>query len=171
MNAKVLQNVVESSTYLRFGFLSTSGIHEFVSVGSGAPRQRRRRFQTHFQNMELQTIQTVFGKVQEQICNLKLRDEEIYGPSHQVDWTDGHWKNTLLFDDRISVQLKSKVYVLSDSVLCLGGKCPDFLESVRIFGKDQINYFVESPEYRPFYDLTGALVEFVWKNFVEANIS
>ena len=63
--------------------------------------------------MEVQKIQTVFETVQAQISNLKLRDQEIYGLSEQVDLTDGHWRKYSLHDERISDQFKFKVFVLS----------------------------------------------------------
>ena len=74
--------------------------------------------------------------------------------------------NILYFDERISEQFKSNIFVFSDSVLCIGGKCPDHPEAATLLKTDRIKYFVESPEYRPIYDLTGELVEVVWKIYV-----
>ena len=106
--------------------------------------------------MEMQTIQTVFETVQAQMSNLRLRDQEIHGISEQVDWTDGHWKKYSVVDERISEQFRTKIYLLvSDSFLCLGGKCPDHPEAAQICDKKRIDYFVESPAYRPFNDITG----------------
>ena len=66
--------------------------------------------------------------VQAQISNLKLRDQEVYGLHDKVDWTDGHWRNDSSLDERIADQFRSKVYVFSDSVLCLNGNVPMILK-------------------------------------------
>ena len=50
---------------------------------------------------------------------------------------------------RIADQFTSKVFVLSDSVLCLGGKCQEHPEAAIIWENDRIRDFVPSPEYRP----------------------
>ena len=76
-------------------------------------------------------------------------------------------EHILYFDERIYEQFKSNICVFSDSVLCIGGKCPDHPEAARLLRNDRIKHFVESPEYRPIYDLTGELVELVWKIYVE----
>ena len=106
-------------------------------------------------NVEVQKIQTVSETVQVQISNLKLHDEEINGLPEQVNWTDAHWRKYSLLGRRIADQFRSKKYVFRDSVLCLGGKCPDRLEATRIFETHRIAYVVESPEYQPHYDITG----------------
>ena len=100
------------------------------------------------QKVEVQKIQTVLETVQVQISNLKLHDEEINGLPKQVDWTDGHWRKYSLLGRRIADQFKSKKYVFRDSVVCLGGKCPDRLEAPRTFEKYRITCVVESPECR-----------------------
>ena len=79
-------------------------------------------FKRIIQNMVVQRIYIVFETVQAQIRNLRLRDQEIYGSSEQVDWTDAHWNKHPLRDGRISERFKSKVCVFSDSVLCIGAK-------------------------------------------------
>ena len=69
----------------------------------------------------------------------------------------------LLTDDSPS---NSKLYVFSDSVLCIGGKCPDHSEAARIWETDRIKYFVASLEYRQLYDLASEPVKFEWKIYV-----
>ena len=85
--------------------------------------------------MEVQKIQTILEKVQAQISNLEFRHQEICALSEQVDWTDCHWRNYSLLLKRIADEFKSMVSVFSDSVLCLGEKCPDHPDAARIFGK------------------------------------
>ena len=67
-----------------------------------------------------------------------------------------------LHDGRISEQMKSKVYVFSDSVLCLGEKCPELPHAARIWDNDHIKYFVEPTEYRQLHGLAGEPMEIVW---------
>ena len=66
----------------------------------------------------------------------------------------------------LPINSDQKVFVFSDSVLCLGGKCPDHLAAARIWKNDHIKDFVGRPEYRPCYDITGNSVELVWKMYV-----
>ena len=49
----------------------------------------------------------------------------------EVDWTSGHWRSCALLEHRIATQFTSKVYVFSDSVLCLGGKSPEHPEGAK----------------------------------------
>ena len=66
----------------------------------------------------------------------------------------------------MATQVSSKVYVFSDSVPCHGGKCQKHLEAARICENDRIREFVESPEYRPYCDITGKPTDVAWKIFV-----
>ena len=47
-----------------------------------------------------------------------------------------------LLDERIFDQFKSKLHVFSDSVLCLGEKCPDHPEVARILGNRSNQLFL-----------------------------
>ena len=77
----------------------SENVIEFEYVGKSALQQRRRRLQTN-DSKESQKIQTVLEKVQAQISNLQLRDQEIYGLHEKVDWTDGHWRKCSLLAQR-----------------------------------------------------------------------
>ena len=92
-------------------------------------------FNSLFTKMELQKIPMIFETVQAQISNRKFRDQENCGLSEHVDWTDGRWTKYSLLENRIANQFSSKVNVSSDSVLCLGRKCPDHLDAARIAEK------------------------------------
>ena len=87
------------------------------------------------QIVEVPRTPKVFETAQAQISDLRLRDHEIYGLPEQVDWTDGLWEKYSLIDERISEQVKSEVYVSSDSIMCLGGHCPHHPEAARILEK------------------------------------
>ena len=48
----------------------------------------------------------------------------------------------------IYIQVTAKVYVFSESVPSLDGKCPPYPESVRVWVQDIISYFVSTPKCR-----------------------
>ena len=84
--------------------------------------------------------------------------------SEAVDSTGGHWRNYQLLDQKIASQFLSNVYLFSDSILRLGGKCQEHREAARnSWENDRIRDFVQSPEYQPYYDIPGTPVELVWK--------
>ena len=113
--------------------------------------------------MEVRKIRTIFHTVQAQISNLKNQDHEIHRNEEQVDWTSGPWSDYSLLDLRIATDSMSKVYVFSDSVLCLGGNCHDHLEAARTWENDRIREFVQTPECRPYYDIAGKRAEIAWE--------
>ena len=45
--------------------------------------------------------------------------------------------------------------VVIDSDAYLGGKCQEHPQTARAWGSDRIREFVQSPEFRPHYDITG----------------
>ena len=57
------------------------------------------------------------------------------------------------------------MYVFSDSVLCLGGQCPQYPESARVSEQKKISTFVSTSEYRELEKLTGGPFVFEWKVF------
>ena len=80
------------------------------------------KLQRIVQNLEMQKVETIFNTVQAQLSNLRPRDRELCGLSERADWSDGNWRNAHSLVKHVSARFQSKVYVLSDSVLCLGGK-------------------------------------------------
>ena len=123
-------------------------------------------FNCTIQNMEMLRIETICETMQAQISNLKYRDQEIHGLEEAVGWTSGHWRMCSLLDRELAAQFTSKMHVLSDSVLSLGGTCQEHLEAAKHWGNHRIRIFVRSPEYQPYYDITGIPVECVWKIYV-----
>ena len=92
-------------------------------------------FNSVIQNVGERKIETIFEPVQAQISNLKYRDHETYGLEEAVDRTSNHRRNYSLLSQKIATQFTSKVYVSSDPVLCLGGKCQEPLKAARNLGK------------------------------------
>ena len=95
--------------------------------------------------MEVQKIQTSSKrcKFRSATSNSVMKTSTDF--SDQVDWTDGHWRNDSSLDKRIADQFRSKVYIFSDSVLCLNGNVPMILKQQELGTNDRMKYFVESP--------------------------
>ena len=89
--------------------------------------------------------------------------DEIYGVK-TIDWEDYSWKYlSLIGDERVINLQRSKVYVFSDSVLCLGKMNPN-PESNSAWG-EKLSWFKSSPQYRTLYTIDGELMEFEWNIF------
>ena len=74
------------------------------------------------------------------------QSDEIYGVK-TIDWADSSWKYLSLVGDEQVISLQhTKVYVFSDSVLCLGkmNKNPQS----HFAREDRLTWFKSSPEYR-----------------------
>ena len=66
-------------------------------------------------------------------------------------------------DEQVISLLHTQVYVLSDSVLCLG-KMNENPQS-NIAWEDRLTWFIGSPEYRALDRIDGGPMEFVWNIF------
>ena len=74
------------------------------------------------------------------------QSDEIYGVN-TIDWKDASWKYlSLVGDEEVISLLHTKVYVFSDSLLCLG-KMNENPQS-NIAWEDRLTWFKSSPEYR-----------------------
>ena len=91
------------------------------------------------------------------------QSDEIYGVK-TINWESSSWKCLSLIGDEQVISLqRTKVYVFSDSVLCLG----------KIFENTQSNdawdqrleWFNTTPEYRNFDRIDGEPMEFEWNIF------
>ena len=98
------------------------------------------------ENLEVQRIQTVFETVQAQISNVRLRDQEISWPiraSGLDRWLFGGSIRNLT--DEPLYTSNHTVHVSNDSVLCLGGRCPDHPEAARTWEKYRITCECRKP--------------------------
>ena len=85
---------------------------------------------------------------------------EFYG----THWEDSSWKYLSLFGDEEVIRLQcTKVYVFSDSVLCLG-KMNENPQS-NIAWEVRLTWFKSSPEYRALDRIDGEPMEFEWNIF------
>ena len=90
-----------------------------------------------------------------------IKDQtEIAGLS-TIDWDQPMWRESSLLCDRAVEIMKSKTYVFSDSVLCLGGISPEPVQA----WKDKIKWYLETRYLKELDRIDGEPMEFEWKNF------
>ena len=81
-----------------------------------------------------------------------------------MSWENTSWKYLSLIGDEQVISLqRTKVYVLSDSVLCLG-KMNENPQS-NMAGEDRLTWFKSPPEYRALDRIDGGPIEFEWNIF------
>ena len=91
------------------------------------------------------------------------QSDEIYGVN-PMNWEDSSWKHLSLIGDEEVISLShAKVYVFSDSVLCLG-KMNENPQS-NIAWEDRLTWFKSSSEYRALDRIDGEPMEFEWNIF------
>ena len=91
------------------------------------------------------------------------QSDEIFGVS-QISWEDSSWKYLSLVGDEQVVSLSNtKVYIFSDSVLCLEKMNENPQSNYAL--EDKLTLFKSSPEYRALDRIDGAPMEFEWNIF------
>ena len=91
------------------------------------------------------------------------QSDEIFGVK-TFNWENSSWKFLSLFgDEQVISLLHTRVYVFSDSVLCLG-KMNENPQS-NIAWEDRLMWFKSSPEYRTLGRIDGEPLEFEWNIF------
>ena len=91
------------------------------------------------------------------------QSDEIYG-KNTINWGDSSWKHLSLIGDKEVISLShAKVYVFSDSVLCLG-KMNENPPSNYAW-EDRLTWFKSSSEYRALDTSDGEPMEFEWNIF------
>ena len=96
-------------------------------------------------------------------AKLVAEQDEISG-LETIGWEKHSWKYLSLIDDERIVNLqRAKVYVFSDSVLCLGKihQHPDANEA----WKKRIEWIITDKSYRDFDGINGEPTEFEWNIF------
>ena len=93
------------------------------------------------------------------------QSDKIYGVN-TCNWEDSSWKYlSLVGDEQVISLLHTKVYVFSDSVLCLG-KMNENPQSNYAW-EDSLTWFKSSSEYRALDTIDGEPTEFEWNIFPE----
>ena len=94
---------------------------------------------------------------------LVSEQEEIYNVD-KIYWKNHSWKQLSLIGDETVVNLqRTKVYVFSDSVLCLG-KVHQHPESNEAW-KKRIEWIINEKSYRDYDGINGEPTEFEWNIF------
>ena len=91
------------------------------------------------------------------------QSDEIYGVN-TINWNDSAWKHlSLIGDDEVVSLSRAKVYVFTDSVLCLAKMSENPLSNV-VWG-DKLTWFKSSSQYRTLDAIDGEPMEFEWNIF------
>ena len=91
------------------------------------------------------------------------QSDEIHGVN-TINWSDSAWKHSsLIGDDQVVSLSHAKVYVFSDSVVCLGKMSVN--PQSNIVWEDKLTCFKSWPEYRGFDIIDGEPREFEWNMF------
>ena len=96
--------------------------------------------------------------------NLILEQSDgIFGVS-QISWENSPWKQLSLVNDEEIISFShAKVYVFSDSVLCLGKM--DQNPTSNTAWEQQLDWFKDSSQYRTLDTIDGEPMEFEWNIF------
>ena len=103
--------------------------------------------------MNVEKIQQMLTTTERQ--NTDVQREALAGLSGQLRWEESPWNIVHFTAQRYLQTLTAKVYVLSGSVLSLGGKIRDYLESARIWEQERISVLTAIPENRELDNLSG----------------
>ena len=89
--------------------------------------------------------------------------DEIYGVN-TINCGDSAWKHlSLIGGEEVGSLSRAKVYVFSDSVLCLG-KMSENTQSNTVW-EDKLTWFKSSSQYRALDRIDGEPMEFEWNIF------
>ena len=96
-------------------------------------------------------------------AKLVSEQDEIYGV-RTIDWENSSWMYLSLIGDEQVISLqRTKVYVISDSVLCLG-KIHENTQSNTAW-EQRLEWFNSTSEYRNLDRIDGEPMEFEWNIF------
>ena len=115
--------------------------------------------QSFFKSYEDLTLKQMFDVTARLVNN----QEEIHGLD-KIQWEKDSWKQLSLIGDETVINLqRAKVYVFSDSVLCLG-KIHQHPESNEAW-KKRIEWITTDKSYRDYDGINGEPTEFEWNIF------
>ena len=93
-----------------------------------------------------------------------VSEQEEINNADNIHWGKNSWKHLSLIGDETVINLqRAKVYVFSDSVLCLG-RIHQHPESNEAW-KDRIGWIVTDKSYRDYDGINGEPTEFEWNIF------
>ena len=85
------------------------------------------------------------------------QSDEIFGVS-RINWEDSSWRQLSLVNDEVISLSHAKVYVFSDSVLCLGKM--NQKPASNTAWEDKLTSFKSSQQYRTLDTIDGEAMEF-----------
>ena len=122
--------------------------------------QHKDKFTLHQIYREQSHFDTMFDISEKLIVG---QSNEIFGVS-PINWEDSSWKQFSLVSDEEVISLShAKVYVFSDSVLCLGKV--DQNPTSNSAWEEKLSWFKSSPQYRALDTIDGEPMEFKWNIF------
>ena len=137
-----------------WGMFTSSALQPSVFMGKNSSDNLH-----SIKNTEDRTMKQMFDISEKLIFEQSV---EIYGVN-TMNWEDSSWKYlSLIGHEEVISLLHTRVYVFSDSVLCLG-KMNEYPQST-IAWEDRLTWFKSSPEYRFLDRIDGEPMEFEWKS-------
>ena len=118
------------------------------------------RNQRVVRDTDVSEIQQMSSMTQNQIHSLE--NEDVFGSTNQIGWSLILSQFCTLVHDTVVKQLKAKMCAISNSMLCLGGKCPEYPRSSKGWA-ERFEYFVSTHQYRELDNIDGELVVFEWE--------
>ena len=132
----------------------------FMAVTMNAATFMGKNFQDN-QNSIMNTTDLTLKKMFDISSKLVTEQDEI---SNKIHWEKRSWKHLSLIGDETVINLqRAKVYVFSDSVLCLG-RVHQHPESNEAW-KKKIEWITSSQSYRDFDGINGEPTELEWNIF------
>ena len=108
------------------------------------------------------TLKHIF-EISEQL--ILEQSDEIFGVS-QISWESSQWKQLSMVNDEEVISLShAKVYVFSDSMLCLGKVNQNPTSNTA--WEENSSWFKDSSQYRTVDTIDGEPMEFEWNIFPE----
>ena len=115
------------------------------------------------QNSIMNTSDITLKKMFDISAKLVSEQDEIFKVD-TIPWEKHSWKYLSLIGDETIINLQSaKVYVFSDSVLCLGRVHPHPMSNEA--WKDKIGWTTTDQSYREYDGISGEPTEFEWNIF------
>ena len=134
----------------------------FMAVTINAATFMEKNFQDN-QNSIVNTTDLTLKKMFDISAKLVGEQEEIFNVD-TIPWEKHSWKYLSLIGDETIINLaRAKVYVFSDSVLCLG-RVHQYPKSNEAW-KDRIGWITTDQSYRDFDGTSGEPTEFEWNIF------
>ena len=131
----------------------------FMAATMNAATFMGKNFQDN-QNSIMNTTDLTLKKMFDISAKLVGEQDEIFNVD-KIHWEKHSWKHLSLIGDETVINLqRAKVYVFSDSVLCLG-RVHQHPQSNEAW-KDRIGWIITDESYRDYDGINGEPTEFEW---------